>query len=135
MAQSVNAASPLPLVANALSVALGQVSIAPVVPVDGVMVNATFVVLTGLPPASVTSTVGCVAKAIPPVELPPGCWLKLTIAGGPTATLKLELSKGRRLPAVARSWYAVPALSMAQSVKIAVPVELVARVFDVVLGQ
>src|SRR5438128_2276030 len=105
MAQSVNWASPVPLVANVLSVVVGQLSVAPLVPVDGAMVSATLVALTALPPASVTSTQGWVGKATPPVGLPPGCWLKLTIAGGPTTTLKLELSSGARTPAVARSWY------------------------------
>ena len=85
-----------------LSVRLGQERAAPLVPVSGVIVNTTLVALTALPPASVTTTHGWVGKATPPVGLPPGCWLKLTVAGGPTATLKPELSF-RTLPAIARS--------------------------------
>src|SRR6266568_2918828 len=47
--------------------------------------------VTVLPPASCTVTLGWVGKATPPVELA-GCWLNANLAAGPTVMLKGLLS-------------------------------------------
>ena len=71
------------------------------VPIDKVTEEASPV--TVLPPASSTVTWGWLVadvQATPPVP-PPGCWVKTSLAAGPTVMLKAEDVGEVRLPSVA----------------------------------
>ena len=59
-------------------------------------------VVTVLPPRSRTVTLGCVARATPPVD-PLGCCVNASCAAGPTATTNEELTAEVRAPSVAVS--------------------------------
>jgi hypothetical protein len=72
------------------------------VPAAMARVTVLLSVVTTLPPASSTVTLGCVGKAVPPVELA-GCWVNTSCAAGPTVMLKVLLSAVASEPSAACS--------------------------------
>ena len=71
------------------------------VPIVRVTVEESLV--TVLPPASWTVSLGWVVKALPPVA-PAGCCVKASFAAAPTVTLNADESPAVSTPSVACSW-------------------------------
>ena len=97
-----------------------QASVPPpgLVPTESVTSSAA--PATVLPPASATATTGWAPKAAPAVP-PPGWVANRSLAAGPVVTANgVEVAAARPGP-VALSWYPVPALSIVQPAKVAVP--------------
>jgi len=92
-----------------------------VAPPGVVIANVTAVVsvVTTLPTASSTPTAGCVAKAVPPVELD-GCVVNASFAAGPAEIVSELLTSAVSEPSVAVSVY-VPATSIEQPENVATP--------------
>src|SRR5207245_11783772 len=73
-----------------------------------------------LPPASWTVTFGCVANATPPVLLL-DCWVKASLAAGPTVMLKVALVAGAGEQAPALQSRQQPAWPIVRPMKQATP--------------